>query len=305
MNYTTTALLASIRRRASLPSAPSAGTADADLLALANEELQLRLVADIMSVREEYFVRTQDVAIESGRTEYRIPSRAVGGVLRDVALVNGDGRTQKLPRISPERIGEFSGNTGTWGYYLQGNNVVLLPMADSSWPTLRLYFFARPSELTATASDYATITDSDPDTGIVTVASTVGLTSNVDLVAGTPGFEHLAMNINPIASTATTLTLAYMPPNLAIGDYVCRADLSPVPQIPAEWHPILAQRVAVKVLEAIGDGGGMQAAQMALLEMEDKARKLVTPRVQGSPEKIINRSSPLRAGAARFRRFVG
>jgi hypothetical protein len=257
-----------------LPAASSDGTADADLLAYANEELQHRLMADIMAIREEYFVRYLDTALVSGRTEYRIPKRAAGGVLRDVALVNSSGNLSRLPRISPERLDQFDVSSGPQGYVVRGNSIVLVGQQSTSLPTLRLFFFARPSELVGISSNtFAPITAINTGTNTITVGTTAGLTSgDLDLMAATPGFEHLALDQTPTGTTATTITFGSTLP------------------------------VTVKVLEAVGDEEGMVAAQKALLEMEEKAKVLATPRVEGSLEKIINRNSGLR-GRGMFRRW--
>lgn len=304
-DFTTVGLLASIRRRAMLATATATGTADADLLALANEELQLRLSADVMRVREEYLVHTIDQTISASQTKYRIPSRAAGAALRDVMLVNAAGGVCHLPRISPERMEEYlGGGTGTYGYYLQGNYVVLVPAADAAAPTLRMSLAVRPSELTATATNFGTITAINTTTKVVTFSGSIvpSVSTVLDLVAHRNPFEPLAIEQTPSAVAGADITFSALPAGLEVGNYVTLRDLSPVPQVPQEYHSILAQRTAVKVLEALGDFEGMAVAQAALEDMEQKVLALVTPRVQGSPQKIINRSAFIRGGGSRFAR---
>jgi hypothetical protein len=75
---------------------------------------------------------------------------------------------------------------------------------------------------------------------------------------------------------------------------VCLAGQSPVPQIPPELHPLLAQRVVCKALESLGDAAGFQAAQLKMAEIQQAALPLITPRVDGEPKRFANRNSPFR-----------
>lgn len=90
---------------------------------------------------------------------------------------------------------------------------------------------------------------------------------------------------------------------LSVGDYIMKAEETIIPQLPTELHPILAQRVAVKMLEALGDTEGMQNAQKELERMEYNAQTLIDNRVEGSPQKVRNMHSILRSSLYRRRGF--
>ena len=76
-------------------------------------------------------------------------------------------------------------------------------------------------------------------------------------------------------------------------DLVTLAGETIIPQIPDELHSMLAQRVACRCLEALGDQQGLQAANLKLAEMEAKSATLINDRIESSPQKIVNRNSPL------------
>lgn len=78
-----------------------------------------------------------------------------------------------------------------------------------------------------------------------------------------------------------------------IGSYINLAEQSFVPNIPTELHPILAQRVAVTCLEAMGDEQNKQSAERKLANMEKDAGTFLDNRVEGAPQKIKSRHSPL------------
>lgn len=77
------------------------------------------------------------------------------------------------------------------------------------------------------------------------------------------------------------------------GSYVNIAEETFVPNIPTELHPILAQRVAVSCLEAMGDEQNKQSAERKLANMERDAGTFLDNRVEGAPQKIKSRHSPL------------
>lgn len=84
-----------------------------------------------------------------------------------------------------------------------------------------------------------------------------------------------------------------------VGDMITISGETIIPQIPDELHSMLAQRVACRCLEALGDREGLTAANAKLAEMEERTATLINDRVEGSPQKVVNHNSPLR------QRFIG
>ena len=295
-------LLLSIRRRAAIPTTAVTGSADADLLAYANEELKLFLAADILRVREEYFAFNSDATLSG--TAYRVPYRAIGGKLRMVATMDdSDNIVEVLPRIEPERLVDLTGTGNLIGFYVDGGYIRLVPTATTSATQLRLAYHIRPNALASSGTQ--AVTAINTTTKVVTVASTTGYSTSLacDFVAGKPGYHHLAdgIDLTPTATTSTTLTFATLPSTLAVGDYVCLAETTPYAQVPAEFHPVLAQRTAVRLLEAGGYAEQLGQAQKTLADMEAAVGILTTPRVDASPQKIINRYGALSGNGWRYR----
>ena len=86
---------------------------------------------------------------------------------------------------------------------------------------------------------------------------------------------------------------AELVPNVVVGSYINVAEETFVPNIPTELHPILAQRVAVVCLEAMGDEQNKQSAERKLAKMEQDAGTFLDNRVEGAVQKIKSRNSPL------------
>lgn len=295
-------LLSSIRRRASIPSSSATGSADSDLLAYANEELQFELVAELLKLREEYFARDYDYTLDGSTTAYRIPPRAIGGKLRHVFLLDSAGAViAKLSRTEPDDSG---GTDEASAFFVRNNHVVLAPSATTTATTLRLGYYIRPNDITATAADYEVVTGVTGNA--LTVASGHGYTTSsvLDIVKGTPGYEHALIATSPSATAATTITFGtgdgLTGLGVAVGDYICTQEKSPYPQIPPEFHPVLAQRVACRYLEAQKDTEGLASATKKLEKMEAAVGLLVAPRVETSPQKIVSGYSA--AGALGVRR---
>ncbi len=295
MNFTSTGLIASIRRRASIPTTATAGGALADMLVFINDELRLNLVAKILSLREGYFKRDLDTAISSSVSAYRIPTRAIGGKLSGVYLLDSNSVVMgdPLPEIQDERQGVYAGDTGVCGYIVKGPNLVLVGGSTTTATYLRQTYYERPNEVVSTG--YATITAVTSTVITTSAAHGYSTTSVLDFVKATEGFESVAIDVSPITATSDTMTFAadVIPSGLAIGDYVCVAKQSPVPQIPSEFHPILAQRVACAWLEAGGYAQQLQSAQGKLQEMEQAIGVLSSPRVDSGAKKLIARHSVL------------
>ena len=180
--------------------------------------------------------------------------------------------------------------------------MVLVPSPSQSG-TLRLEYHRRPSAL-VTTSAVATISSINGARTVITTTATIPSTIvsgiSVDVVDNTPGFKTLVMDATTTATTSgTTITLtAALPSSVAAGDYVCLAGESPVPQIPVELHPLLAQRTKAAALEALGDPKAVQAMQVCD-RMRQSAMVQLSPRSKGSPRYLINRNAP---GLGRRRR---
>ncbi len=145
--YDTTALVADIRRRASLPTTSASGTADADLLALANGEM-VELYAAVLGVREEFFVTDKDYAITAAQAAYAIPTRAAGARLREVVKVDSAGVRTNLDKMDLEDLNSLDTTSGEpTNFYLKGNKVYLYPTPSTTTGTLRLSYLRRPNRL--------------------------------------------------------------------------------------------------------------------------------------------------------------
>lgn len=310
-------LLSSIKRRAMLPSDQNTFT-DQDFLDMLNEEIQYFGIPHLLQVHEEYLVTYEDIPLEANKSKYRIPYRAIGDKLRDVAYVDNSNNIYELSRITIEDLSDYNESNlddYTEAFYIENNFVVLvdeIPFSDSK---LRMYFYLRPNTLVK-EDKAGVITSIDRTTGIVQMSNfpmDFSTVPKMDLVSHNSPNKILNYDLIPSSVDSVTKSVVFLvadiPDELEIGDYVNIAGEAIVPQLPVELQPILAQRVAIAALEALGDGEGVAVAEKKLEKMEKFSNTLIDNRVEGAPLKVNNRHSPLReatfgsSGARRRGRF--
>ena len=290
--YTTDDLITSVLNRAQLPSSSNNNNvnSDANLLKLGTEEIYTKLLPLILSTREEWYVAPYNHTITANQSAYAMPPRASGRVLRDVLYVL-NGAISRLDPIDPETLTtELTGEPSN--YYIEDDNVVLYPTPATTTGTLRLRYFRRPNRLADTA-DCVQITAINTSTGVVTVSAvptTFGTTTLIDMIKNTSPFTTLGMDYSITATSSTTVTFASLPTGLAVGDWMALAEYTPIPQIPQEFFPVLAQMMVVKVLEAYGDREGAAAAYKDLDVIRQNALVMISPRTVSKQKKIIGRN---------------
>lgn len=309
-------LISSVRKRSMSPEDTSVFT-DQDILDIANEEMDVQLLDKLLSLHEEHLTTHVDLP----RTEegaYDIPYRAIGNKIRDVGLVNNPGPNETVWELSQISLGElpdYSFDSGIGQdldkFYVESNQLKLIRPARS-YDFVRIYFYIRPNVITKLdqAAKISNIS-SDPIGGTVTINfSNIPKKFNVgleyDIVGGRTPNKIKAYDLTPtnISSSIKSITFSYsdLEPyldDIKVGDYVTQAEESPIPNIPTEMHPVLAQLSAVHLLEALGDSEGLRNALARLDKMNTAVMQLVDDRVELAPKKIKPRHGTLYESAVR------
>lgn len=298
-------LIDSVKRRISIPENQSTYTA-ADLLAFANEEVALAVVPAILSLHEDFLLFSEDVELETDKTEYVIPYRAIGNKLYDLQYIDDNGNANEMSRTTLEDQPNHQTNSATntqYSYALKNNRIVLFSdMSGTVSGSLRFIYYIRPNQLVDT-DRIAVITAIDTDTGVVTVSSSpdhFDTTILFDFYKAKSPHNILAIDLAASTVNNVTNTITFdpdeLPDDLEIGDHVAQASECSIPQIPSDLHVLLAQKVAERVLEAQGDSEGLAQARAKSAEMTAGAGTLIDNRVETSPIKLVNRGGALRGG---------
>lgn len=305
--FTSTQLLASIKRRAMIPASQVTFT-DQDFLDFATEEMNMGIVPTVIQLHEDYYLYEVLIPLVDGQTKYQIPYRAIGNKVRDIALVDPNNNYSTMARIG---IGDISGwnySNNVYAYYISSNEICLVPQNSNSaygGSSLSISFYLRPNSLVPN-TEVAIISGIDRTTGVVTVSNlpqTFSVNESMDFIQyRSPHkilrYDLVPTDVNTLASTVT-FNLADIPDELVVGDNISLATQTCIPQIPSDMHVMLAVRVATRLLEAIGDTEGLQNANQKLAELVNNTSVLINDRVEDAPRKIKNRFSTLRSGLVR------
>lgn len=268
MSMTADELIAEAKIGTSVPT-NQVRLSESDMLTMAYQEIVKRFVPKITSLRQEFFIKSESITLVASQVRYAIPYRAIGRTLRSLWLVQGTDR-RKLAYVQPHELHRYptTSSDSPWGFYFEGDEIVLLGTPSSSSGTLEVPYPFRPSRL-AVEADCGQITAINTGTGVITIDTAMTLTTStpVDFIKGKQGNSTLAFDISPTnvgSSTQFTVDTDDLPSSLAVGDWVALAGYSPLVQLPEECFPALVQCLHCRILQAIGD--------MEMLAVEKKER---------------------------------
>lgn len=289
-------LIGSIKLKAFIPLSQNLFESD-DLLTLANEELRLKLVGDIFQLREDFFLTEKDVAVTAGIDRIQVPKRSIGNTLKSLWFVSGGVIQRKILPASEEDVSNYSGSMGSpEKYHLEGDEIVLLPTPSVSDGYVRCRYYAKPNLLIETSS-CAKITAISSVSGTTTftvdtdLSADLSVGSTIDLLSAQSPYLLWSEEAAITAITSTTIAVATADVDDAngnveaiVGDYICPHGYANIPMIPYEFHPVLAQMVAVKLLGGLGDLAKHKLAKEELQEMRNEAEKIIKNRVESAPK---------------------
>lgn len=313
MIFFTEDILESIKVRTMAPISQSTFQ-DTGLIVIANEELQLKLVSDIQTIREDFFLTSELQPLVANINAYFIPNRAIGNALRAVTYVDTQGNeSAPLNRVPVDRAYLYgTSNSVPIAYYIQADQVVLLPKPSTSQGSVKMYFSQRPNQLVATTScakitaiaSVGGVTTFDVNTDLTGTLTTSNL---IDILRAKSPFMLWSQDVAITAITSTQISVAdadisdvnglILP---TVGDYICPQGQANIPQVPQEFHPVLAQMGACRILASLGDLNKLNAAKAELAEVRKEAIRLVKNRVESAPEKVDTRGSILGRIGSRY-----
>ncbi len=283
--YTTSDLVDDILLLGHVPTGNNTFTT-AKLLRLADMELQTPITKQILSTRGGYYRTYTDYpANDTGL--YVIPSDAIAGVLDNIEIVDGTSIIQVNLLDESEQYDTQSPTSTSYGAFLKGNFVQILPFASGSTALIRMWFFKRTSTLIATSSASQIISIASNVYTVSSIPSTILNGSFCDMIGDQPPFNILSDNQEITAITSTDITFAEPVVGATVGDWIALHNQTPVPQIPVEFRVLLAQRVVCKVYELQGYLDKLGAAEKKLEQYEAATFSLITPRIK-SQTKIVN-----------------
>lgn len=309
-------MISSVRLRTMAPDDVSVFT-DEEILDIIDEELQVQILDKLVELHGENLTISVDIPVNSSGS-YSIPYRALGNKIRDVSLISG-GQTYELSQIS---IGELPDFTYAQGYtrflelFYVENNQIKLVSPTRSYDYIRFRYLLRPSYLTKverTGIISSIVKDEVAGTATLSlsqVGKTFTLNDKYDIVGQKTPNKIRVFDLEPTSFTNNTATgtivfnlsdVEDVYDDIEVGDYVTLAEETPVPNIPTEMFPLLAQASAVHILESMTDTEALQNATARLEKISKSVQQLVDYRVDLAPKKIKPRHSTITAGKSGYR----
>jgi hypothetical protein len=300
--FTTTELLEKVKLAGCVPTSQNLFTT-ARLLGIADDVMGDDLLPFILRARENYFEYNVDYSISSSTEAYDISSRAIGGVLSNLALINGTQR-KDIPWIAEDDVQDYTQalNGAPIGGFLRGARIFLVPPDGLGYPTLRSTILLSPGKFveTSAAAQILTINTGTKTLTFASHPSTWLVSSTFDLVQQKPHFDTLGIDLAVSAISDTSLTFsATLPTRLAVGDWISLAGETAVVQAPKEFHSYLARRTAERALRSMGDHKGADRLSEELKETQKNLGMLIQPRIQKEGKKLVNRTGILRSTRGR------
>lgn len=295
MRYLSDDLIAAIKRNASIPTSQNKFS-NADFLAFLNEELTMTIMSELVETNQDYFITKVTIPLVASTSEYDFPTSAMGWKVETIGYQDTGGNYTKLDKINRSQRG-FYGHLSDGGtpaaFYVEGNKVVMVPDVGASAVGSIVFDYVRvQNQLVMSAScgliSNVVVVGNDYQMTVNTLPS---VSNGVDVIGGTNPFQVLAREKTAVVVGLTiTVSMSDFERAPVVGDFVTAKGQTPVPNLPEDFHPVLAQAATIRCLISLNDAKGMQTAQASLGNMFDKMRARARRRVSSSPTKIVGRS---------------
>ena len=292
---------------------------DAAILRLLNKSLVERFTEAMITARSGYWRQKALIPITAGQPNYRVPRRAVNGIVEMVEIQDSTGGTfRMLAPMTPGRVYRYQGQGTPRAYAIDGDSINLRPEPTSAGATLRVTYFLSPSTLVAPESITAgyvqavdvsglgvTITTIpalrvDPGPPIVSVAGDLVNGTPVDIVRPDGTFELSLVAVpvtlvDPVSAYNITFPVGTDLSRVQVGDRMRQAGYSEWPMLPLGLHQALCDYTAAIVLLNKGD---VEKAKLFAGKSDsaiDRVVDVVVPRAKAQPPTLTPRFSFLRS----------
>lgn len=312
MPKSTTDLVANIRRRAMLSQDSGQALSDNDILALASDELQNVIAPKIYAMRGWHYA-VQKTYTLTGNRSYRLPNRCSAATIITIELTAAP-QNRALNYVHPLQ----SRTTGE-AYYIYANNIVLTPSVASSG-TMVVKYMVTPSALYLKGNTVLGITGNNqlnfnevPNLNLPTSPGGVFApfaSGFLDIYSALSPYELIAIDIpftftstspncalssvTPFADAPTYANYTVNPESIMadLGDglhpyLVADAGFSARPMLADEHHDFLAQRTAMRCMEALGHSEDLGLMSQKLVDLESAFMKSISPRERGDFKVIM------------------
>jgi hypothetical protein len=285
-DHTTTGLIDIIAIRGMVPIAQDTFPND-KILDIATDEIRSVVVPSVLATNEEWFLTS---TTETYARSIPVPTNAISGSLRDIQLVKGN-RIYSIPRLSVEDINNSTLEQNPIGFIIEDTTIKFYGEAAEE---VILRYYASPGAL-ALVEDCAKVVSSSYNSGLDITTITTDTNPEdwtddfyIDTVSNLPFYKTKITSVLASVTSTTTITLVGdYTTDLVAGDWITVTGTSPIPQVPQEWLPYVAQAVVSVIMEAQGDIELANKSTERQNNLKKSLLQTIAPRVRGEAKKIV------------------
>lgn len=297
--WTTDDLVSYVKRKCQAPSSGFQLT-DTQILEIAFEATTKKFIPPIRGIREDFFTTYETITLTNGVASYRLPKRASSTTIKQVLLVQtgAPNRAWPVPRrpVSEGWAGIGVSTTTPWSYVIEGAQIRLLGTPqDASQYEMRVYYQRRPSRYVAVASSSVVASITDSNTFVVTGTPTWFTTGDrVDVMSPEPEADLIVQGASATLAVSTfDFTGSATTSQMSVGDYVAKADTTPVILLPDAFIHLLIDATAAECMRSIGDYDAAASLDAQWASGMEMALASIAIRAEAQPLPIRNDSAGL------------
>jgi len=302
---------------------------DDAILRLLNESLRDRFTHPLITARAGYWRQKALLSVEAGQPNYRIPYRAVDGIVEMVEIRDSEGSNfRSLVFQTQGRVYRYQGAGTPRVYAIDGDSINIRPTPSSSGATLRVTYFVTPPTLVAAQPDDVEpfginntpgyVNSVDTSTYEITLAALPTVETEagppvvnagdlyagcaIDIIRPNGTFELSLVQtlVDTVVGTVITVPVGTDLSRVQEGDRVRQAGTSDWPQLPLGLHQALVDYTVAVILIQKGDVERAKYFAQKADNAVDRVVDVMVPRAKAQPPSITPRFSFLRRGNRRY-----
>lgn len=276
-----------------------ANLATSDFLNFANLVVD-GLASEVLAAREEFLMFQDSLAVTAGQQAYRMPYRALNGIIRHLWYEDGTGNRFYLAPKMIEQIEDYtSTETGTPNsFYVMGNYLMLLPTPNASG-TLQLIYPFRPNDLVDESSTQALTAVSSNAAQVANVPTNFVSGALYDIIDHRSGNGVLYYDVQAFIS-GNLMSFNQNVPNASVGDFIALAQQTPVPNLPEEAHSLLLEMTVLRVEIVRGNQARIKNSAALVQDNRKGFDQLLANRIISKPHATGGQSPHLPQGRRPF-----
>lgn len=275
------------------------------------DKLRSAFIEPVVSARAGFWLKEQLITTVAGKNRYRVHPRACAGTLHKVEVLGSNGEFFLLDEIQVNEIQDYQRNPASFVgypryYCLMADRIEVSPTPQAGL-TLRVTYYLRPSQLMQSQSSTqggdgvvrGLITSINETARTVTVnvvpldqsltvpAAITTANQRIDIVSP-DGWHEVVL----VSSTQTLVGSVFTLPagtdftDIEVGQYVRVEDQTDWPCLPEDFHRMLADVTAAKILISKGQPEKSESVLQNCGNDIERWKKLISQRVKGRPQLI-------------------